>query len=170
MLALIWRWQPTTANFVRNSLERGLASTLSTSPGSVYPIVSRLKARGLVHGERNGADKRAKELLSCTEAGTEAVRAWVSAIEPSDLLPEDPWRSRMAFAGCLTPEERLSWLRAIREATEVQLNGVELRSETDHPVYVQLAYDNARFALEARLAWINHALSETMRDEALTAE
>lgn len=170
VLALIWRWQPTTAYFVRNSLERGLATTLSSSPGSVYPIIERLKRRGLVHGVLTDADKRNKEHLSCTEAGVEAVKLWVSTVEPSDLLPEDPWRSRMAFVDCLSPHEQGVWLRSIRGTTEEQLGLLEARSETELIPAVKLAYENARLTLQARLAWINHALVETARADQIKTE
>jgi len=160
VLALIWRWQPTTAYFVRNSLERGLATTLSSSPGSVYPVMERLKARGYITGALTDTDKRNTEQLSCTEAGTEAVRSWVCTVEPSDLLPEDPWRSRMAFADCLSSFEQVRWLRSIRTATEEQLGSLAMRSVTASILSVTLAHDNARMTLQARLAWINHALAE----------
>lgn len=170
VLALIWRWQPTTAYFVRNSLERGLATTISSSPGSVYPIIERLKSRGLVDGVLTETDKRNREQLSCTELGSDAVRSWVSTVEPPDLLPEDPWRSRMAFADCLSSREQVAWLRSIRSATEGQLKIIQSRSETELITAVKLAHDNALLTLQARLAWINHALAETASAGEVTTE
>ena len=46
VLALVQKWQPTTAYFVRKALVQRLASDASDSPGSVYPAIERLKRAG----------------------------------------------------------------------------------------------------------------------------
>lgn len=161
VLALIWRWQPTTAYFVRRSLEKGLASSFSSSPGSVYPTIERLERRGLVSSVAAQDDGRKTEQVRCTETGEIALRSWVRTIHKSDLLPEDPWRTRMTFADVLTHSERIEWLRSLRTAAEDQLALIVEQSRTDNPPVVVLSFVNAIHSVRARLAWINHALADT---------
>ena len=52
VLALVQKWQPTTAYFLRKALTQRLASDASDSPGSVYPAIERLKKAGLVTSRR----------------------------------------------------------------------------------------------------------------------
>ena len=159
VLALILKWQPTTAYFVRKALVRGPASTFSDSPGSVYAIVERLRRRGLVEARKDEGDGRGTEFLTCSDAGREAVRDWIRAVEPVDLLPEDPWRTRMAHADALTPDERLAWLLALRDAAEGQaalLPGmIDVAGDPCHSA----ALENARMLNEARLAWIDRIIA-----------
>jgi DNA-binding PadR family transcriptional regulator len=159
VLATILRWQPTTAYFVRKSLERGLASTFSSSPGSVYPAVQRLKQRGLVEGVAVEADGRSTEQISCTPAGVSAVRDWIRSIEPADALPEDPWRTRMAHAALLDTTERLEWLIDLRKAAERQREALSGRGELAADACHAAAIDNARMLNEARLAWLDRTIA-----------
>lgn len=158
VLALILKWQPTTAYFVRKALGRGLASTFSNSPGSVYAIVERLRGRGLVIAEKDDADGRRTELLSCSPEGRAAVRDWLRAIVPVDLLPEDPWRTRMALADVLAPEERLDWLIAMRRAAERQAADLAAAGGMDDDCH-QAAVENARMLTETRIAWVDRTIA-----------
>lgn len=158
VLALIRKWQPATAYFVRKTLERGLASSFSGSPGSVYPIIERLKRQDLVRSAAVADDKRGSQQLECTEKGMAAVQAWIVDIQPADLLPEDPWRTRISFAEVLSPEQQRAWLRDMRNAARMQaeaLQGLCSGNPRDLP---EAALENARMLNEARLRWIEQTI------------
>lgn len=159
ILALILKWQPTTAYFVRRALERGLATTFSGSPGSVYAVVDRLRGRGLVEARKEEGDGRGTERLSCTEAGGEAVRRWIRTVEPADLLPEDPWRTRMALADALPAGDRLDWLIDLKEAAEGQREDLEARRQVGGDECQVAALENARMLNDARIAWLDRTIS-----------
>lgn len=163
VLATILRWQPTTAYFVRKSLERGLASTFSSSPGSVYPVIERLKKRGLIHAAPVETDGRRTEQIGCTEQGIAAVRDWVRRIDPADALPEDPWRTRMAHAALLDADERLAWMVDMREAAERQREALAGRDALAVDDCHAAALENAKMLNEARLAWLDRTIAATVR-------
>lgn len=162
VLALIRKWQPTTAYFVRKALQRSLASSLSDSPGSVYPVVERLKRAGLVSSEASENDGRKTDYISCTEAGEEAIKAWLLDERSHDLLPEDPWRTRMIFADLLTPAQQQGWLAALRQRVAVQLREIDDQAALIEDKNYAAALENARLVTEARMVWIERCLANSI--------
>ena len=158
VLALVWRWQPTTAYFLSKALTQSIASDVSNSPGSLYPVVERLKKAGLVTAELSGIPKRKTELLRCTEAGLEAIRSWMLRIEPSALLPSDPWRMRAAFLGALSASDAQSWLLGIRAALAEESERLERARSAVLDLPSQIELTHARLVTAARIAWANEAL------------
>lgn len=158
VLALICKWQPATAYFIRKTLERGLASTFSGSPGSVYPIIERLKRHDLVRGVPVAADGRRAQQLECTEQGVEAVRAWIVRIDADDVLPEDPWRTRMTFLDLLSTQQRLAWLLSIRDAAQAQDEILRALVRPDE-AGATAAIEGARMLNDARLGWIERLIA-----------
>lgn len=164
VLALVLKWQPTTAYFIRKALERGLASTFSSSPGSVYPAIERFKKRGLIVATAIEDDGRRTEQLTCTQAGIAAVREWIVSVEPSDALPEDPWRTRMAMADALEREERLSWLLLLRSEAEQQQSALSDRAALDAGECQMAALEHARIMTDGRLAWIDRTIARMVKE------
>lgn len=159
VLALIRKWQPTTAYFVRKSLGDTLATNVSDSPGSVYPVIERLKRHGLVTGEPAARGRRASEHLACTPAGEERIRAWLTAVLPVDLLPEDPVRTRFRFAGLLDAEARRRWLGRLRQEMQLLLEGLERAAALEADPDRALELEHAKLVSAARIAWVNAALA-----------
>jgi DNA-binding PadR family transcriptional regulator len=163
VLALIGKWQPTTAYFVRKALGQRLASDLSDSPGSVYPVIERLKQAALVTATADAADGRGTEHLRCTEAGHAAVREWVVRLEPRDMLPEDPWRTRIAFIETLAPEAARDWLFEVHDALERTLDSIEQGRVAGGGIESELEHAQARLVTAARLAWVDQAIASLAR-------
>ncbi|MEO5938751.1 MAG: MarR family transcriptional regulator [Sphingomonas sp.] len=159
VLALIRKWQPTTAYFVRKSLDEALATNISNSPGSVYPAIERLKRHGLVTGQPSATGRRASEHLTCSPEGEDTVRDWLVRISPVDLLPEDPWRTRMGFADLLSAEELTTWLFDLKSALAAfteKLDGIDAYPEGSTAA---LQLEHAKLASAARLGWINASMA-----------
>jgi DNA-binding PadR family transcriptional regulator len=159
VLALVQKWQPTTAYFLRKALTQRLASDASDSPGSVYPVIERLKRAGLVQSEEGGAGRRKSEFLTCTEDGAAAVRHWMVEIDQSELLPSDPWRTRVPFIEALPVAERVAWFLTLRTAVSAELEKLERLREAATELPSQLELEHARLVTTARLAWINEAIA-----------
>lgn len=158
VLATVQRWQPVTAYFVRKMLGNALASDATDSPGSVYPVIERLKKAGLIIADVDQADGRGRETLRCSQDGAAIVAEWISRIEPVDMLPEDPWRTRAAFIDLLEPAAAQAWLLALLDVLEVQRTSlVDDRGGPEPSARIALA--NARQVTEARISWINESLT-----------
>lgn len=158
VLALVQKWQPTTAYFLRKALTQRLASDASDSPGSVYPAIERLKKAGLVKSESSGSGRKS-EYLTCTAEGAEAVRNWITGIDASQLLPSDPWRTRAPFVTMLPREEARDWLYALRTRMGEELERLEQMREAAIDLPGQLELEHARLVTTARLAWTNEAIA-----------
>lgn len=159
VLALILKWQPTTAYFIRKSLADTIASNISDSPGSVYPAIARLKRHGLVAAEPVNRGKRPSENLTCTLEGEEAVRRWLTLVDPTDMMPEDPLRTRIRFADLLTADELRNWLGEMRAALREIGEGLDRAELTTASAPRALEIEHAKLVSAARLAWINSAMA-----------
>ncbi|MXO86521.1 hypothetical protein GRI38_10840 [Altererythrobacter aurantiacus] len=165
ILAIIRKWQPVTAYFVRKAIPRSLATTFSDSPGSIYPAIERLKKRELIDTEPGPENARKSELLSCTAQGEEAAQTWITTIVHSDLLPEDPWRTRVLLSEGLTLHDRRLWLLAMRSAVAVELDRILARIEIATDRFELDALENARLTSDARTIWIDRLIARTLTDE-----
>ena len=159
VLALVHKWQPTTAYFVRKALGQRLASNVSESPGSVYPALERLKRAGLVIGEPDEGDGRRTERLRCSAEGAAAIRAWLTDISAADLLPEDPWRTRIVFLDLLAPNAAREWLFSVRETLEKTAARIEAGRDLASDTGAVLEIAHARLVTAARIAWVNEAIA-----------
>jgi len=159
LLAIIARDEPTTAYKICKVVERSPTAGFSSSAGAVYPIVGRLKARGLVTAAAVEADGRNTELLLTTKGGRAAVRKWITQATPDQLLPVDPLRTRISHADMLSPAERLAWLRKMREALAVKLEEIEAYASAHREGLIDYAHRHAIHITEARLAWLDEILA-----------
>ena len=151
VLALIWRHQPTTAYQVRHAHAHSPTLDFALSQGSVYPVIERLKAHGFIEAAAVN-DRRRTEQLSCTKAGGEAVKAWLTDFPAR--LPDDPLRSRILALSILEKDQRSDWVKSARECLLQDLAHVEEFAEANPGPLLDLAHDNARSTLLARIRWL----------------
>jgi DNA-binding PadR family transcriptional regulator len=159
LLAIVVRDEPTTAYKICKVVERSPTAGFSSSAGAVYPIVGRLKARGLVRAAAVEADGRNTELLVATREGRAAVRKWIVQVTPDQLLPVDPLRTRIGHAGMLSPAERLAWLAKMRDALAAKLEEIEAYAAAHREGLIDYAHRHAIHITEARLAWLDEILA-----------
>ena len=162
VLAVIRKWEPVTAYFVRKALRQSFASSFSDSPGSIYPIIERLKKHGFVIAEDGPDDGRKSELLSCTPLGEGAIREWLLRVDDSDLLPEDPWRTRALFSEILEHSAQIDWLHELRASAGEELEKVNARIAMATDFCEANAAQGARLQIEARLVWLDRLLAQQM--------
>lgn len=157
VLALIWRYQPTTAYQVRHAHAHSPTLDFALSQGSVYPVIERLKARGLINALAL-KDRRRTEQLSCTKAGEEAVKAWLADLPAR--LPDDPLRSRILALSILKKNQRAQWVKSAKDCLLQDLAHVEEFAEANPGPLLDLAHDNARSTLLARIRWLERIESK----------
>lgn len=165
VLAVIRKWEPVTAYFVRKALRQSLASSFSDSPGSVYPIIERLKRRGYVTAQAALDSGRKAELLACTPHGECAIVDWLVRVDQSDLLPEDPWRTRVLFSDLLDHPAQVEWLQKLRSAAEAELDAINGRLQMATVPKEADAAEGARLQTEARLIWLDRLMARSISRE-----
>lgn len=155
LLTLVLRRQPVTAYQLLRIYAQSPVSSFNESKGSLYPLIRRLKARGLIAAQPVDGDGRNAERLSCTDAGKAAARRWVARLEPRHILPDDPLRTKAISFGLLDARERRAWIATARALTEAKKAEVEAYLiGLDMPNQDAVAA-NALGALQARLAWLD---------------
>lgn len=158
LLALVTRAAPITAYQIARVYDRSPVTNFNTSKGKIYPIIRRLKARGLLVSESVEGDGRGTERLRPTRAGNEAVRRWAREILPSHALLEDPLRTRIQSFDLLTREERIEWCARAKAALTAKLEELErYKEEVDVPLKA-FVHDGAVSAVQARLQWLDRML------------
>ena len=152
VLSVLWGKQPTTTYQIRRAFARSPTNDLALSQGSIYPVIDRLKKKGLVRATTLAGARKA-ENLTCTPTGVEAVKRWVC--DMTAKLPDDPLRSRVLSLSVLSHAERSQWVNTARAAVLSQLAQVDEFAEANPGAVFELAHDNARSSLLARLRWLD---------------
>lgn len=151
VLSIVWRMQPVSAYQIRQTFAQSPTRDVALSQGSIYPAVERLKRRDYVLAASLN-DGRKTEHLSCTPAGERAISAWVRDIVVQ--LPADPLRSRVSALSILSESERVEWARAAKTSLLRDLADLEEFAQSHPGSYIEMAHDNARATLLARVRWI----------------
>lgn len=154
VLALVGLRQPqVTAYAVRREFDRSLSAHWSSSAGSIYPLLKRLLAAGLLATEPARPAKRNAHWLRLTAAGAGVVKRWLRAKStPAELIGHDPLRTRFRYLDRLAPSDAL---RAVDDAEKVLREALaQIRLDTPEDLLDQLSHRNAELTLLARLTWL----------------
>lgn len=166
-LSLILRRPSLTAYQLRRAFADSPTRVIAMSQGTVYPLVQRLKKRGLIAAEEVAGDGRNAERLRCTSAGEAALKGWLWR---NDLaIPEDPLRSKLLILDLLDSEERRRWANEMRGQLLEVLANLEDFAETNPGPWLDLAHDNARTGLLGRIRWIERVSAALGKDDAAKA-
>lgn len=158
VLGIIRQRQPCTAYQVRRELQISQSSFWSGSAGSVYPLLSRLAARGWVAASEEAWGDGAKQLYRLTRAGERELKQWTTTLPAwAGAVTVDPIRTRVFFFDLLTPAQRIAFLDEARTKTQASLalarKAVEdLRKADDE--FGALGYEGCVAELESRLEWL----------------
>ncbi|NML04478.1 helix-turn-helix transcriptional regulator [Sphingomonas sp. G-3-2-10] len=160
VLAQIAVHQPISAYDVMKALARSPVSSLSGSTGAIYPIVKRLRDRGLVEATPVKDSPRRAEVLSATRTGRAAAARWVGRVSDADLLPHDPLRSKILFFALLTKPEQMRFLLEASRALEDKLEQIESFARAHEGLNVELATAGAVVGIKARHRWLSDVMLE----------
>ena len=160
VLGVVWRRGPCSAYSVKREFETSPSGSWSASAGSIYPLVKKLTAAGLLRAQEQPWGTRRKTVVALTRAGKNALAHWVAAV-PNSLgqPPPDPIRTRAFFLDVLTPVDRLRFLDEAEEATSSAIeqlrSGMAALPDTESK-FEFLGASGAVFQLKARLRWIRY--------------
>lgn len=154
-LALLVRVQPATAYQLSKIYAESPVSNFGTSKGKIYPLIRRLKERGLIRSRPVPGDARGSERLESSHRGREALRRWIKQIRPGHLLLEDPLRTMVQSFDLLTPDERGAWIKQAREALEGKLQELDEYAAGVFVPYKEAVHDNAVSSVRTRLEWLD---------------
>lgn len=150
----VFRFGPKTAYRVRQMFAEAPVASFSNSTGTVYPVIRRLAARGLLDVQPVPGSRRGAEMLSCTDAGRRALKAWVMEIGKDEMVLVDSARSKLAGFNLLTPQERVEWFdRLLARMDEATQSLAEFTRRYADVPFAELLEDSFISTLEARKAW-----------------
>ena len=164
-LSLLQRIQPATAYQIGKIYAASPVSNYGTSKGKIYPLIRRLKDRGLLQSQPVAGDARGSEWLTCTSKGRQALRQWIKSIRSTHTLLEDPLRTMLQSIDLLPPRERIRWAEKAHEALSAKLGELEAYRETVFVPHKDLLHENAAQSLRVRIEWL-----ERVRDALLTEQ
>lgn len=160
VLALLCRDGPMTAYQVRKEFERSRASTWRASTGSIYPLIKRMSARGLIAAKPERGDARGTRHLAATKAGQRKVEAWLTET-PAWIgdATEDPIRTRVQFLILLPVSLRRRTIVGMAKVTEAAIAALDVyMADSNIDAIEKLAHEGARAMLEARATWLEKVL------------
>lgn len=163
VLGYIAQEQPCTAYAVRKRLGSSLSSYWSSSAGSIYPLLERLRRRRWILVSEEPFGKRIRKRYRLSASGRRQIERWLSAPVSSRAASHtyDPLRTPVFFLDLVDPDRRRDYLEDARRQTEATLSGhrrelAEVRSQSS-PFEI-LGREGAIGELEARLEWIRKGL------------
>lgn len=153
-LMTAYRFGPLTTYRLRRLYAEAPIASYSNSTGTVYPVVRRLSARGLIESTPVEGSRRGAETLSCTPLGRRALKAWTLDLGKEEAILSDTARSKLACFSLLTPAERVEWAErlqaSLQEAKSVLDDFYARYSEVP---FADLIQDNFVSTLDSRQAW-----------------
>jgi DNA-binding PadR family transcriptional regulator len=168
VLAMVWREGPVTPYALRKMARESRSPHLSASAGSIYPLVERLEARGLVDGEAFIQGRREGTAYRITRAGLTELRAWIampgSAVASGAIV--DPARTRLTMLSALPPRKRREVIADLIRALEDDLEDVSAarsRFESLDDPFALAAWRGDLLVQRARLKWLREVEKQMLR-------
>ena len=107
---------------IRRAAERSVRFFWALGPPQIYAELKRLDAAGLITGRDDARGERARRTFEPTEAGEEALRAWLTDGDDVGTLElRDPELLRLFFADAVDREDAIARVRLMRRRSEQAL-------------------------------------------------
>lgn len=158
LLALVLREQPVTAYQLMRIFADSPVSSINTSKGQVYPAIARLRARKLLQARAVANDRRGTEELALTDAGREAVKRWVRDLDSSQIVLDDPLRTRVLSFDVLTRQEKLEWIAEAKSLVRQRRLDLERYNEDVDLPFQDLVYQSASESLQLKSEWLDELM------------
>lgn len=167
-LGLLAKRGPCTTYLVRQELKAAPSSHWQASTGSVYPLLARLEAAGLIATTSDKGDGRGRKLLRITSTGKTALKKWVLAGFGPDLISSvtDPVRSRTFFLDVLSAAQQTTYLDKLEKEMERYVEKTKTHLKTISKQEDKCGYLGALGAVktaEARLQWLRVVQKEIIQ-------
>jgi DNA-binding PadR family transcriptional regulator len=161
----VLRRQPVTAYQLFKDYEQSPVSTFNTSKGSLYPLINRLKTRGLIAAEAKPGDKRNTEFLACTKAGAKAIAAWARQLDSSHVVLDDPLRSKLLSLDQIGREEQIEWVVDAKKLVSERMAAVEVYNQSVTVPFQTVIHNSATTALKAKMEWLDQLLHQLVKEK-----
>jgi len=150
---------------MRKEMNRYKGSRWSAESGSVYRVLRRLTADGLVKEARKaGVPNRERTEYELTTQGDAMIYSWLTFPPDRDELAYliDPLRTRSYWLSRLKPAEKVrvvkTWLHESKALVEeLERHTATIRTSANEER--ALAYSNLTFMAEARVEWLRKLLA-----------
>src|SRR3954453_8769827 len=163
LLALVLRRQPVTAYQLFKIYERSPVTRFNASKGSLYPLIKRLRASGLLNGKPKDGSARRADALSCTGAGEQAVKAWVLDLRPNHIVLDDPLRTKLLSLDCLTRDEQVAWIERARGLIVQRYGALAEYADTVSLPFQDLVRRSAQETLQVKLDWLGALVRDVLQ-------
>ena len=150
--------------------EREKAESIKLRFGSLYSVIDRLQAEGLIQaGERVREGKRPERTVyHITDAGTAEMRDWLRELISTPVKEYPQFEAGLSLLPVLPPDEAIEMLEVRLELLDGMIDEIEAKHEqaTEHGVpelfIIESRYKAHQFAAERE--WIR-GLIDRMVDE-----
>jgi DNA-binding PadR family transcriptional regulator len=131
VLALVSVDGPATPYAIRKVFLNSPNPQWSGSAGTIYPLIGRLLRRKLIRSKLCLTGKRRGHQISLTNAGSRALRLWLSLPIPEWVagVPPDPLRTRVRFLSAISANQQRAFIQNAHKQTQAQLHVVEADCE-----------------------------------------
>jgi DNA-binding PadR family transcriptional regulator len=152
--------KPMSGYGVRNLFATSAMGTYSDSPGSIYPALRRLEARGWIQGSaQRSAGLRKRRVFRTTADGVKALKAWLKQPLTRDDVIRDTGQLMLRFAfidHTLGAEEAARFLREYSlelSAFIPELLEYHQKHAHEMPMSSRLAFECGIQGFKARQRW-----------------
>jgi DNA-binding PadR family transcriptional regulator len=164
VLLVIRRIQPCTAYEVRRAFQTSLTTSWRASTGSIYPLLRKLVANGLVTEKAVAGDMRRSRKLAITRNGSRSLKTWLQQSETWIAEPvADPIRTR-SFVLEMLPDQaqRLligRWIADTKNVLQAINEGISSCRKAGDRIELR-ALRGTQLQIEARLKWLAEILKD----------
>jgi PadR family transcriptional regulator AphA len=109
---------------IKQMVDKATRHFWAVSYGQLYPELRRLEQQGLIAGRPEPTGGRSRQVYELTDAGAQALRAWLGADEEPLYEVRDEGLLKLFFSEA-HPEDQIEIVRAIRERMEGKLAQLE---------------------------------------------
>ncbi len=106
---------------IKQFVDKSTRHFWAASYGQIYPELRRLAELGLVSGHPEPSGGRARTVYELTDAGHEALRAWLQSTGEPVYELRCEMLLKLFFSDAVEPGYRVQYLRAFREMQERKL-------------------------------------------------
>lgn len=164
VLSTIARTQPATRYQLLKALEQAPITSYNSSKGSFYPLIARMVEKGLVLSQ-SGNGSRRTELLTLSDAGRSALRAWILATDFEKAFVHDPLLSRLQALSDVPTEGRLEWIVAAKKSLLDKKEELDRYHRNVDLPYGDIVHGAAAAMVQAKLEWLDRLLISLVAEQ-----
>ncbi len=159
LLGIVAKFGPCTPYAVRRHFEGSPTHFFSSSTGSIYPAMERLRAARKLARKASLRGNQRRKLYSITDKGRDALKRWLTPpLDDAALgVPHDNLRTRLYFLTELKPKERRALLDHAIESLEARLPEVRAYVDSHDAEKERVSHLAARGCLQlarAQIRWL----------------